>query len=156
MQNKLTKWLLDSIGDFRTQIISAVVLYLLSSVGILWLKSVLKAPVPLWLVIVISLSILFGCVILFLIHSYKHTPKVKNELIEAEVLKWETTFQNKSIINVSNIPFCKTHDLRLTKFKDTYDCTEKDCNTSIEIHMLPIVYKVAFSHIERDIRNKKC
>ncbi len=115
-----------------------------------------KMPVPLWLLVLVSLSILFGCAILFLIHSYKDISKVKNELIEAEGFKWETTYQNKSVLCVSNIPFCKTHDLRLTDFKDTYDCMGKDCKTSIETKMLPIVYKVAFNHIERYIRNKKC
>ena len=67
---------------------------------------------------------------------------VRNDLIEAEGFKWETTYQNKSIINVSDIPFCKTHNLRLTKFKDTYDCMENDCTTSIKTNMLPIVIRL--------------
>lgn len=132
-----------------------LVVYLSSTFGTLWLRNVLQKPIPLWIAILISLSILFGCAILFLIHSYKNTSKVKNEFVEAEGFKWETIFQNKNVFHVSNIPFCKTHDRRLTHFKDTYDCMEKDCTASIEANMLPIVYKVALSHIERYIRNKK-
>lgn len=69
MQNKLLQWLKNSASDFRTQIIGVIVLYLLSSSGILWLKNVLQKPIPLWLVILFLLSILSGCVLLSLLRS---------------------------------------------------------------------------------------
>jgi hypothetical protein len=83
IQDKLPQWLQDSIADVRKQIIGVIVLFVLSSAGILWLKNVLQKRVPLWLVILISLSILFGCAILFLFRSrqsskpsnYKYCPE---------------------------------------------------------------------------------
>lgn len=157
MQKKLKKWLLDSIGDVRKQIISVVVLYLLSNagIGIFRLKGALQMPVPLWAVMGITLFILFGCAMLFLFFSYKNSSnKVKNELVGAEGFKWETTFQNKSVLYVSNIPFCEIHELRLTQFQEKYHCTDGDCNTSIDACNLSTVYKVAYNHIERDIMQK--
>ena len=94
MKNKLYKWLKSPIEDIRKQTISVIVLYLLSNAGILWLKDALQMPVPLWLVIVILLSIFLGYAILFLIHSYKSPPKVKKELIKAGRFLWKTTYEN--------------------------------------------------------------
>jgi len=83
MQNKLKQWTIDLIGDGYKWILVTFGIYLLSILGTIKLKSILQIPIPIWIVIVILLSILSGSLIFFLFHSrqsskpshYKYCPE---------------------------------------------------------------------------------
>lgn len=141
-------------GDLRTAIVTAVVGWLLSTAGIYKLKCMLQTPIELWLVIVIGLSILFGCLILFLIYSYKRKPYYKTDLIQAKDFKWKTTHSKNAVLHVDDIPYCPKHDLRLTRLGDSYYCTEENCDVSLHITAFPKLHEIAQNHIERTVRNK--
>jgi len=113
-------------------------------------------PTPLWATIA---AVLAACLYthirmkLFRSSDKSHT-EIITKLLPAEGFKWEARIKNKALFGVSEIPFCRHHDLRLIKFNDTYGCTENNCKTSIEAADLKVFYQVATSYIERDIRNK--
>jgi len=67
--NKLYTASVKIFGELRIALIACLVGWVLSTAGVYKLKCILQKPVPLWLAIVILLSILFCCTILFLIHS---------------------------------------------------------------------------------------
>lgn len=110
-----------------------------------YIIQIIKSPTPLWATIAL----------VFLVIGYiklKKSPlfpasKVKNELIEAENLKWETRLQNNSVLSVSEIPFCKIHARKLTDFEGNYHCMEKDCKTRVDSRYLKTAYKVASDYI---------
>ena len=154
MLKTIYKWMKKPIEDLRKVTISVILLYLLSNVGILWLKNVLQKPVPLWLVMLIVLAIFLFYSILLLFHSYKSPTETKKDLIKAGKYLWETTFKDNAVIHVSKVPLCSTHKLRLTKINDEYKCMEKGCKTSLESHLLSKVYQIALTYIEREIRNR--
>ena len=83
MLNKLKKWTIESLGDQYKKILLYIVGYLLSIVGIQKLRDTLQMLVPLWIVMLIVLSILFCFAILSLLRSrqsskpryYKYCPE---------------------------------------------------------------------------------
>ncbi len=132
--------------------IAALISYVTHTLN--YIIQIIKSPTPLWATIALVFLVI-GYIKLKKSPSFPAS-KVKNELIEAENFKWETRFQNNSVLSVSEIPFCKIHELRLTKMGEDYHCMENDCKTNVKSQFLPTIYKVAFNHIERYIRNKKC
>jgi hypothetical protein len=77
--NKLSRWFLSVLRDTRSHVVGVCVVCLLSTSGILKLKEILKKPIPLWIVSLLLLFVLSGCVILFLLqhHSLTHHRKPK-------------------------------------------------------------------------------
>ena len=159
MKNKLKKWSLDLIGEQYKKALLGIFAYLLSIAGILKLKAILQTPIPLWIVILISLSILFGCVILFLIHSRKSskTPSYKIEYFTIGDLKWKTKVYDHCRFEIEIISVCKEHNLLLIKGPNDYYCPEiitENCKIMIDHDSYSFLYGLAKSYIDKEIRTK--
>lgn len=156
MKDQLKKWTVDLIGEWYKKIIFGIFAYLLSIFGILKLKDILQMPVPLWLVILISLSILFGCAILFLIHSRKssNAPSYKVRYFNIGNYKWETKIYKDSFFEVEKYPLCIKHDLRFIFGNNGKYCPAPNCNNKLSEYDEFKIYESAKSIIENKVRNK--
>lgn len=159
----VSKWLHTVFGDIRSAIIGAIVFYILSTTGILLLINKLwhglQKPIPLWIVILISLTILFGCSILFLIHSYRLSNKsnYKIRYFTIGTFKWKTKVYDYGSFGVDEYPFCIKHDLQFIYGDRTKYCpgTEKEaCNNHIHNDDFFLIYESTKSNIDKLIRNK--
>lgn len=160
MKDKLKKWTIDIIGEGYKKILLGVVVYLLSIAGTLKLKDMLQMPVPLWLVILIFLSILFGCAILFLIHSYisSNKPNYQFEDFPIGQYIWETKVYNYGYCDVERTPRCLEHDLKFLYTSSSRYCPEidnKNCNNRIAESEHYKIYETAKSYIDKQVRNRK-
>ncbi len=164
ISKQASKWLHTVFGDIRSAIIGAIVLYI-STTGILLLINKLwhglQKPIPLWIVILISLTILFGCSILFLIHSYRlsNKPNFIIKYFTIDKFKWKTKIYDYGHFEVAETPLCSTHDLPLIYTRIGRYCPERDkkqCTNEIFESGHYRIYETAKSYIDKQIRNKKC
>jgi hypothetical protein len=162
--NELIKKLIDILLSLLTNI--AVIIFA-AIVGvptlIAWVTGTLdillqsvKSPTPLWVTIILTLALL--TLYIYPKKSEKNrssnTSEDKTELIKAGKFLWQTTYRNNLIINVSKIPFCSNHKLRLVETDEKYQCQERDCKTSINNNQLMRFHKMAISFIEREVMQK--
>jgi len=68
---KFPQWLKSTIDFVRREIVELTILYFLSGFGIIKLRNILNMQTPLWLVILLLLTITFCFLIAIIIHSSK-------------------------------------------------------------------------------------
>lgn len=163
LSKRLAKWLLTVFADIRSAIVGALVLYLLSTTGILFLINKvwhgLQKPIPLWLLIVILLSVLFLCSISFLIHSYKVSNKPHSIVHDFTIgnFKWRVEIYKSGYFEVEKYPFCIKHDQRFIFRYGSKYCpgTESEkCGYELRDSHFFEAYESAKSIIEKKVRNK--
>ncbi len=106
----IKRWTLDLIGDGYKWILVSL---LLSIFGTIRLKNILQMPIPLWIVIVLLLTIIFCFLIAIIIHSSK-SPKL-NEIEKNILLLLEKTSDDNWLTINQIAEYLKT-TLTITEF----------------------------------------
>jgi len=157
LKTNIKKWTARLLSELLIQLIAASILYLLSAVGIfLLIKNKLQLQVPLWRVLLISLSILFGCLILFLIYSSRRFPKIKYLTVGDQ--KWKTIIFDSRHFEVEKNPICKEHNLPFISGSHNIHCPERriklKCKNFILHEDHDKTYEIAKSYIDKMIRER--
>lgn len=161
MLKKILQWLTNYLADILNKVIAGVILLCLSaSALVVWSRNLLQTPIQLWIVILISLSILFCCAILFLIYSRNSSsaPAYKIKYFTVNNQKWKVKIFDSGYFEVDYNPICPTHDLPFVSGTSFLACPEfvnKKCDNFILHKDHHITYKVAESYIDKKIRNKE-
>lgn len=127
MKFQIQKWLKGHFPELLLKFVLSFFLYLLSLAGVLLiLKEMLLTPVPLWLLCLISLTILFGCVTLWLIFS-RSSLKPNLKFIDYGGVAWKVIYLSKYKIKIDPVSCCIEHHVQHTQEVHNYICPK--CGT---------------------------
>ena len=161
MIKKFQKYLTDLISKYSLGLIVYLIPYPLAVTGILSLKDKLLIQTPLWLVLLLLLSIILCYQLLFLFHSRKPSkkPPYKIEYFTIGDYKWKTRIHNLYYFEVEEYPYCIEHDTQfiLRKVRDNWEkyCPIEKCNKILKESDQFKIHESTKSMIEKILRDKK-
>lgn len=133
-----------------------VLSYILSETLQIYTKKLLLLPTPIWVSIILFLSILA--------YIYLKTKKLrprqnsinyKIKYYEASNYKWKTKIYQDNSFEIEVPLICLKHNLILKQSLFSFRCPEENCLSIIYTPLLFIPYQEAKSYIDREIRIKK-
>jgi len=169
MKIHIPTWLTDTLKDFRKEIIrflivsgglGAVILAYVTGIGTHLFVLISNHIVITAVLILFSLFYLLGRANV-VSRINKNKPKhneptiVQHELMQFDRYKWDVTVYSNGHFEISNIPYCAQHDLRLVKKTPLYFCPRFDeCHLSISYRDIPFIIGNLESFLEKQLREQ--